>query len=138
MATERMSFDEYRSLSDEEREIVRAEAAVEWLRERERKPSRDDAAAGRTMTKAQLVATLAGQLGIDKKLAGAALDSLAGIVATEVAAGGSVTLPGLGKFAARTRPERAVRKPATGARVAKADAVVEVTVAKELRNAVGG
>jgi DNA-binding protein HU-beta len=129
MATERTSFEAYRSLSDEEREIVRAEAALDWLQKR--KPAAS--AKPRVMTRTQLVATLADQLGVDRKLAVAALESLARIVAAEVAAGGSVALPGLGKFAARAKPERAA---AGGKRPAKDDPAVSVTVARELRNAV--
>ncbi len=58
------------------------------------------------MTKTQLVAALAAEMGTDRKMAGAALDALAALVTREVAAGGAVTLPGLGKVACRARPER--------------------------------
>ncbi|PWE31735.1 HU family DNA-binding protein [Pararhodobacter marinus] len=89
------------------------------------------------MTKTQLVATLAEQMGADKKTAAAALDTLASIVASEVAAGGAVTLPGIGKVACRARPEREVRNPATGETLTKpADRAVKVTVAKALKDAV--
>mgnify|MGYP002148687707 CR=1 FL=1 len=63
------------------------------------------------MTKTQLVAALAEQMGSDKKVAGAALDAIAAVVAREVAAGGAVTLPGLGKVVCRARPERQVARP---------------------------
>ena len=66
------------------------------------------------MTKTQLVAALAETMGADKKVAGSALDAIAEVVAREVAAGGAVTLPGLGKMVCRERPERQVRNPATG------------------------
>lgn len=89
------------------------------------------------MTKTQLVATLAEQMGADKKTAAAALDGIASIVAAEVANGGSVTLPGIGKVACRARPEREVRNPATGETLTKpADRAVKVTVAKALKDAV--
>ena len=65
------------------------------------------------MTKTQLVAALAEEMGTDKKIAGAALDAIAALVTREVAACGAVTLPGLGKVACRARPERQVRNPAT-------------------------
>ena len=71
------------------------------------------------MTKTQLVAALAEAMGSDKKVAGSALDALAEVVAREVAAGGAVTLPGLGKVACRARPERQVRNPATGETMSK-------------------
>jgi DNA-binding protein HU-beta len=89
------------------------------------------------MTKTQLVATLAEEMGADKKTAAAALDSIAAIVSREVAAGGAVTLPGIGKVACRARPERQVRNPATGETLTKpADRAVKVTIAKALKDAV--
>ena len=42
------------------------------------------------MTKTQLVAALAEEMGTDKKTAGAALDAIAALVTREVAAGGAV------------------------------------------------
>lgn len=87
------------------------------------------------MTKTQLVAALAEQMGSDKKTAGAALDAIAAVVATEVAAGGAVTLPGLGKVVCRARPERQVRNPATGETVTKpADKQVKFSIAKALKD----
>lgn len=89
------------------------------------------------MTKTQLVASLADEMGADKKTAGAALDAIASIVAREVAAGGAVTLPGLGKVVCRERPERQVRNPATGEQVTKAaDKQVKFTIAKALKDSV--
>ena len=89
------------------------------------------------MTKTQLVAALAETMGADKKTAGSALDAIAAIVAREVAAGGAVTLPGLGKVVCRARPERQVRNPATGETMTKpADKQVKVTVAKVLKDSV--
>ena len=72
------------------------------------------------MTKTQLVANLAEATGSDKVTANRALEALADIVSKEVAAGGAVTLPGLGKFQCRARPERMVRNPATGEQFMKA------------------
>ena len=89
------------------------------------------------MTKTQLVATLAEQMGSDKKTANAALDAIAAVVAREVAAGGAVTLPGLGKVVCRARPERQVRNPATGETVSKAaDKQVKFAIAKSLKDSV--
>ena len=91
------------------------------------------------MTKTQLVAALSEAMGADKKTAGAALDAIAEIVAREVAAGGAVTLPGLGKVVCRARPERQVRNPATGATMTKAaDKQVKFTIAKALKDSVNG
>ena len=66
------------------------------------------------MTKTQLIAAVADAMGGDKKTAGAALDAIAAVVTREVADGGTVVVPGLGKVACRARPERQVRNPATG------------------------
>lgn len=91
----------------------------------------------KAMTKAQLVAALAEEMGADKKTAGAALDALAGLVTREVAGGGAVTLPGLGKFYCRERPERMVRNPATGEQIRKdPDRQVKMTLAKAFKERV--
>ena len=89
------------------------------------------------MTKPQLVAALAEAAGLDKTAAGRALDALTAIVTREVAAGGAVTLPGLGKFACRDRPEREVRNPATGEKMTKpADRSAKVTIARQLKDVI--
>ncbi|MDG1282462.1 MAG: HU family DNA-binding protein [Pseudorhodobacter sp.] len=89
------------------------------------------------MTKTQLVAALAEEMGTDKKSAGAALDAISAVVTREVAAGGAITLPGLGKMACRARPERQVRNPATGETMTKAaDKQVKFTIAKALKDSV--
>ena len=91
------------------------------------------------MTKTQLVAAVAEAMGADRKTAAAALDAVADVVAREVAAGGTVTLPGIGKIACRARPERQVRNPATGEMVTKAaDKQVKIAVAKALKDSVNG
>ena len=71
------------------------------------------------MTKAQLVAALADEMGSDKKAAAAALDAVCGLITREVSGGGAVTLPGVGKIYCRERPERMVRNPATGEQIKK-------------------
>jgi DNA-binding protein HU-beta len=91
------------------------------------------------MTKTQLVAALAEAMGSDKKTASTALDAIAAVVTSEVVAGGSITLPGLGKVACRARPERMVRNPATGEQMQKAaDKQVKFTIAKSLKDSVNG
>ncbi|TCO69900.1 HU family DNA-binding protein [Rhodovulum euryhalinum] len=91
------------------------------------------------MTKTQLVAALAEEMGADKKTASAALDAVTSIITREVAAGGSVTLPGVGKIYCRERPERMVRNPATGEQFKKpSDKVVKMTIAKALKDSVNG
>jgi len=89
------------------------------------------------MTKTQLVAAVAEAMGADKKTAAAAMDAIASVVAREVAAGGAVNLPGLGKVVCRARPERQVRNPATGESVTKAaDKQVKFAIAKALKDSV--
>lgn len=91
------------------------------------------------MTKTQLVAALAEELGGDKKSASAALDAVIAVITKEVSAGGAVTLPGVGKIYCRERPERMVRNPATGEQIKKeADKVVKMTIAKALKDSVNG
>ena len=95
--------------------------------------------ATKPMTKAQLVAALAEETGMDKKAAGGALDALTGIITKEVSGGGAVTLPGVGKIYCRERPERMVRNPATNEQIKKeADKVVKMTIAKALKDSVNG
>ena len=89
------------------------------------------------MTKTQLVAALAESTDMDKAAANRALEALSEIVTREVSNGGAVTLPGLGKFACRARPERMVRNPATGEQIKKpADRVAKVTIAKQLKDVI--
>ncbi|MGV6847752.1 MAG: HU family DNA-binding protein [Marinibacterium sp.] len=89
------------------------------------------------MTKTQLVAALAEELGTDKKAANAALEAITSIITREVTGGGAVTLPGVGKIYCRERPEREVRNPATGETFTKeADKVVKMTIAKALKDGV--
>ncbi len=91
------------------------------------------------MTKTQLVAAVAEAMGSDKKTANAALDAIASVVSREVADGGTVTLPGLGKVACKARPERMVRNPATGEQMKKpADKQVKFAIAKALKDVVNG
>ena len=95
--------------------------------------------ATKPMTKAQLVAALADETGMDKKSAGGAIDALTAIITKEVSGGGAVTLPGVGKIYCRERPARMVRNPATGEQMPKeADKVVKMTIAKALKDSVNG
>lgn len=89
------------------------------------------------MTKTQLVAALAEEMGTDKKSAGGALEAICNLITREVASGGAVTLPGVGKISCRERPERMVRNPSTGEQFKKeADKVVKMTIAKALKDSV--
>ena len=89
------------------------------------------------MTKTQLIAALAEAMGADKKTASSALDAISAVVSREVAAGGAITLPGLGKVVCRERGERMVRNPATNEMVKKpADKQVKFSIAKALKDSV--
>ena len=89
------------------------------------------------LTKTQLVAALADELGTDKKTATSALDAIANVITKEVSEGGAVTIPGVGKFYCRERPERMVRNPATGEQFKnEADKQVKMTIAKALKDSV--
>jgi DNA-binding protein HU-beta len=89
------------------------------------------------MTKTQLVAAIAESAALDKAAANRALEALTAIVTKEVASGGAVNLPGLGKFACRSRPQRLVRNPSTGEQMTKpADRVAKVTIAKQLKDVI--
>ena len=91
------------------------------------------------MTKTQLVAALADDMGTDKKAAGSALDAICELITREVSGGGAITLPGVGKIYCRERPERMVRNPSTGEQIQKpADKVVKMTIAKALKDSVNG
>ena len=89
------------------------------------------------MTKTQLVAALAEEMGSDKKSAAAALDAITGIITKEVSGGGAVTLPGVGKIYCRERPARMVRNPATGEQIKiPAKTILKFRVAKAAADAV--
>jgi DNA-binding protein HU-beta len=89
------------------------------------------------MTKTQLVAALADEMGSDKKSATSALEAITNLITKEVGGGGAVTLPGVGKIYCRERPARMVRNPATGEQIHKdADKVVKMTIAKALKDTV--
>jgi DNA-binding protein HU-beta len=91
------------------------------------------------MTKAQLVAAVAERTETDKKTAQAAIDALSAVIADEVAQGGAVTLPDVGKIQCRERPERMVRNPATGEQMTKAaDKALKMTFSKTLKERVNG
>lgn len=140
MSAQEMTQEHYRQLSDEEREVVRAQALLSFVEEKvaqeKATPAKSPSPVAKPLSKAQLLSALAAEMGGDKKLAMSALEALARVVTQQVAIGGAVSLPGLGKFYSRVRPARDVRNPATGETIHKdADRVVKVTVAKALKDA---
>ena len=102
-------------------------------------PAKSASAAMKPMTKTQLVAALADEMGSDKRAATAALDAMAAVITRTVSEGGALTIPGIGKIACRARPERQVRNPQTQELMTKpADRQVKMTIAKALKDSVNG
>ncbi len=92
---------------------------------------------GQQIKKADLVAEIAEQTGVDKKSVTSVLDGLSTVLTQHVSKGDSVMLAGIGKFASRERPARTVRNPSTGETMQKpADRAVRVTIAKSLKDSV--
>ena len=93
-------------------------------------------AKAKSMTKAQLVVTIAPKAGLTKKAAGEILDFIASIAYKE--AKNSFTLPGLGKLVLVQRKARMGRNPATGETIKiPAKKKIAFRAAKELKEAVG-
>jgi len=66
------------------------------------------------MTKAELIAVMAGGAGISKAAASKALDAYVGAVSKELKKGGKVGLVGFGTFSVSKRKAREGRNPQTG------------------------
>lgn len=69
------------------------------------------------MTKAELIAVMAGDAGITKAAAGKALESLIANVAKELKKNGKLGLVGFGTFAVTKRKARSGRNPQTGDKI---------------------
>jgi DNA-binding protein HU-beta len=73
------------------------------------------------MNKAELIAKLASKTDITQVKAGEAIDAIfhatKGVIAVELDAGRTVTLPGFGSFVTRKRAAREGRNPLTGATI---------------------
>ena len=76
------------------------------------------------MTKTQLIAALAEQMGGDKKAASSMFDALTGIITETVSQGGAVTMPGVGKISLRERPERMARNCSNGEQIMRLVGIV--------------
>lgn len=75
--------------------------------------------------------------GVSKVVIEAVLASLAETVAAELALGGEVTIPGIGKLGVKERAARTGRNPSTGAEIdIPARKVPDFTAAKALKEAV--
>lgn len=91
----------------------------------------------KTMTKAQIVAGVADKVGITKKQAGEAIETLATMAYKNAKNG--FTVPGLGKLVLVNRKARMGRNPATGAAIKiPAKRVVKFRVAKACKDAILG
>ncbi len=85
------------------------------------------------MNKAELVAKIAEDAGINKTQANSALDSFVGAVTKTLKGGGKVTLVGFGTFSVSKRAARTGRNPQTGAVIKiKAKKVARFKAGKEL------
>jgi DNA-binding protein HU-beta len=69
------------------------------------------------MNKAELIDKIAEDAGINKKQAGAALDSFTDTIAKTLKKGDKVTLVGFGTFSVSKRAARTGRNPQTGAAI---------------------
>ena len=85
------------------------------------------------MNKADLIEKIAGDAGVTKPQAGAALDSFVEAVTKSLKGGGKVTLVGFGTFTVSKRKARKGRNPQTGAEITiKARKVARFKAGKEL------
>jgi len=91
----------------------------------------------KAMTKVQIVAGVAEKVGITKKQAAEAIETLAGMAYKNAKNG--FTVPGLGKLVLVNRKARMGRNPATGAEIKiPAKRVVKFRVAKACKDAILG
>ncbi len=91
------------------------------------------------MNKTELVAQLSVRLGVSKRVATDAVDTLFDVVQRAVANGDKVTVPGFGTFEKRLRAPRAARNPQTGVTIRlPATSVPAFRPGNEFRNAVAG
>jgi len=95
------------------------------------------ATANKALTKSQIAATLAEEVGITKKQSAQFLQSLANTAYKN--AKNSFTIPGIGKLVLVNRKARMGRNPATGEEMMiKAKKVVKFRVAKAAKDAILG
>ena len=89
------------------------------------------------MTKSQMLAALAEEVGMSKKEVQDFMDKLTELAYREVKGNGEFVLPGFGKFVKVDRKERMGRNPATGETIKiPAKTVVKFRVAKAAKDAV--
>lgn len=89
------------------------------------------------MTKDQLVEKIAGDAGISKKEAGAALKAVTSGISGALAKGDTLTLVGFGTFSVSARAARQGRNPSTGETIQiKASNAPKFKAGKSLKDAV--
>ena len=89
------------------------------------------------MTKAELVAKIAGAAGLTKANAENAVNSFVSVVADALSGGDKITLVGFGTFEVSKRSEREGRNPRTGAALKiPASKTVKFRVGSKLKDAV--
>jgi DNA-binding protein HU-beta len=69
------------------------------------------------MTKAELVAKIASEIGITKSQADKAVDGFVASVSAALSGGDKITLVGFGTFSVMARSQREGRNPRTGAKI---------------------
>lgn len=91
------------------------------------------------MNQTETIATVAEVAGVSKAEAEHVLKTLGEVVKDELACGGEVRLPGIGKLSAEARPARKGRNPRTGKIIdIRARSVVKFYPAGALKEAVNG
>ncbi|HUS91748.1 MAG TPA: HU family DNA-binding protein [Phycisphaerae bacterium] len=89
----------------------------------------------KTMTKSQIMASLAESAGVTKKQAACLVEGLVGLAHKEAKKG--FTIPGLGKLIVMARKARWGRNPATGDKIKiKAKKVLKFRIAKAAKDAI--
>ena len=90
-----------------------------------------------TMTKTQLVHTMAEQLTVTNKQAAAFLENLADLAVTQAKKNGVFVLPGLGRLKKVQRKARMGRNPQTGEPIKiKAKTVAKFYLSKSIKDAI--
>lgn len=90
----------------------------------------------KTLSRRELINVMTEASGVSKKDTASVLKALSEIIHSEIAKGGSVTIPGAVKVQCKDRPARMVRNPATGEQIQKpADRKVSAAPLKALKDA---
>ncbi len=91
------------------------------------------------MNKKELIETIAGSTGENKRLVGEVLDATIETITGQVKKGERVQLPGFGTFERRARSARTARNPRTGEEIKiKATKVPAFKPGAQFKDAVGG